>query len=343
MPARTHDEIRPLLARSKFGEKPPAVRRLILEALEILSALGVPIETKKGRKAECMALALLAVADVRRTGGWSKAKDLSTPYALKSREIIKYVNEHFGERMSPGSYDDVRREHLLLPLAADIITRSLPAAARNDSRRGYALSPSAADVVRLYGRPRWKERARAFVAATGDLSEKLAARRALEMTPVKLPNDVVVKLTPGGHNDLQKAVVEQFLPRFGHGAEVLYLGDAAKKRLHLDEDALRALRFFDLDHGELPDVVAYSKSKNWIFLIEAVHSFGAITAPRRLTLSKLTKDCAAPIVFVTAFRDRATFRKFVADLAWEQEVWIADEPDHLAHFNGDKFLGPHSR
>ncbi len=28
------------------------------------------------------------------------------------------------------------------------------------------------------------------------------------------------------------------------------------------------------------------------------------------------------------------------DVAWETEVWIADNPDHLVHFNGHKFLGP---
>jgi hypothetical protein len=28
------------------------------------------------------------------------------------------------------------------------------------------------------------------------------------------------------------------------------------------------------------------------------------------------------------------------DIAWETEVWLADNPDHLIHFNGDRFLGP---
>ena len=42
-----------------------------------------------------------------------------------------------------------------------------------------------------------------------------------------------------------------------------------------------------------------------------------------------------------AFPDRAEFRKNAADIAWETEVWIADNPDHMIHFNGDRFLGPH--
>jgi adenine-specific DNA-methyltransferase len=46
-------------------------------------------------------------------------------------------------------------------------------------------------------------------------------------------------------------------------------------------------------------------------------------------------------IYVTAFQGRRDFRKWAADISWETEVWIADDPDHLIHFNGDRFLGPH--
>ena len=42
--------------------------------------------------------------------------------------------------------------------------------------------------------------------------------------------------------------------------------------------------------------------------------------------------------FVTAFLDKSTFKKFIADLAWETEVWIAEQPEHMIHLNGDRFL-----
>ena len=45
---------------------------------------------------------------------------------------------------------------------------------------------------------------------------------------------------------------------------------------------------------------------------------------------------------MTAFPDRKIFRKFVTDLAWETEVWIAESPDHLIHFDGEKFLGSYT-
>jgi type II restriction enzyme len=121
-----------------------------------------------------------------------------------------------------------------------------------------------------------------------------------------------------------------------------YVGDTANKFLHLEKERLEALQFFELSYGELPDIVAYSEQRNWLYLIEAVHSSGAISPVRLLELKKLTEQCTADIIFVTAFLDRNTFRQFAPDIAWETEVWIAEAPDHLIHFDGEKFLGPYS-
>ena len=140
---------------------------------------------------------------------------------------------------------------------------------------------------------------------------------------------------------VKQAVIEEFLPRYGYGAEVLYVGDAARKFLVRDEARLRELDFFELAHGELPDIVAYSTQRRWLYLIEAVHSSGPVSPIRHLELARLTERCRADIVYVTAFLNRETFRKFAADISWETEVWIADAPDHLVHFNGDSFIGPH--
>ena len=34
------------------------------------------------------------------------------------------------------------------------------------------------------------------------------------------------------------------------------------------------------------------------------------------------------------------FKRHSDNVAWETEVWIAEAPDHLVHWNGEKFLGP---
>ena len=132
-------------------------------------------------------------------------------------------------------------------------------------------------------------------------------------------------------------------PRFGFGAEVLYAGDASARRLILQDDRLEELGFFEVGNGELlPDVIAYSENRDWIYLIEAVHSSGPVSQERRFELASLLAECESPILYVTAFADREKFRQWAADVGWETEVWIAYSPDHMIHFNGDKFLGPYA-
>ena len=166
--------------------------------------------------------------------------------------------------------------------------------------------------------------------------------RNLPRFPVLLPRDQTIAPGTSPLRRVRRAIIEEFLPRFGYGAEVLYVGDAASKYLVRDEARLSDLDFFELAHGELPDIVAYSPKRHWLYLIEAVHSSGPVSPIRHLELSRLTARCKADIVYVTAFLNREAFRKFAADISWETEVWIADAPDHLIHFNGDSFMGPHN-
>ena len=324
-------------------DKPGKLVKLFNESLLILSKLGIPLENLKPRELEKMAMSFLAVADVKRSSEWSKARIREGKNTLKSRDIISYINEHFEENISKGSYDDIRRKDLKLPVVAGIIIASAnkPNAARNDPTRGYSLSPEYVELICRFGQADWLETIEEFMADRPTLAERFEAARQLNQVPIKLPDGQMLQFSPGEHNLLQKAIIEQFLPRYGFGAEVLYVGDTAKKFLVRDEPKLKSLKFFELDHGELPDVVAYSEKKNWLFLIEAVHSANPISSMRLLELKRLAKNCTADIVFITAFLNRNAFRKYAPDIAWETEVWIADAPDHMIHFNGDKFLGPY--
>jgi len=325
-------------------DKPAKLVKLFNESLLILSKLGIPLDGLKPRELEKMAMAFLAVADVKRSTDWAKTRIRTGKDTLKSRDIIVYLNEHFQEKISMGSYDDIRRKDLKLPVVAGIIIASAnkPNAARNDPTRGYSLSPEYVELIRSFGQLDWLEATEEFMAERPTLAERLDAARHVGLVPIKLPGGTTIQFSPGEHNLLQKAIIEHFLPRYGYGAEVLYIGDTAKKFLVRDEAKLKSLKFFELQHGELPDIVAYSEQKNWLFLIEAVHSSGPISSVRLLELKRLAKECTADIIFVTAFLTRDTFRKFAPDIAWETEVWIADAPDHMVHFDGDKFLGPYN-
>ncbi len=324
-----------------FNEKPEEIKELINCALYILDCFGIPMESTP-RRLERMAIAFLASGDIKCIDDFKLIKDWNSGYSLKTRDIINYVNIHFSENISSGSYDDIRRKDLKLLTIAEVILRSSPNSATNDSTRGYSINPFYADLIREFGRKNWEELVYEKLKMIEPLSQKLKRERDIQRVDVILKSGITFSLSAGEHNHLQKAIIEEFLPRYGFGADVLYVGDTSDKYLFLEKEKLEKLNFFEISHEELPDVIAYSASKNWLYLIEAVHSSGPINEIRLLQLQKLTKECAANIIYVTAFLSRQKFRQFISEIAWETEVWIADNPDHLVHFNGDKFLGPYT-
>lgn len=213
--------------------------------------------------------------------------------------------------------------------------------ATNNPKRAYALHPLFADLVKHYNMPQWEEKLESYLNKIQLFKEELERKRELEKIPVRLPSGIDLQLSVGEHNVLQKSIVEDFLPRFGMGAEVLYIGDTSDKFLYMNQDMLKQIGFFTLEHEELPDVVAYCKDKNLLFLIEAVHSTGPMSEIRVRKLKKQLEKCTAVPIFVTAFLGKKSFRRWAMEIAWESEVWIADNPEHMIHFNGYKFLEIH--
>ena len=312
------------------------------EALDLLEQLGIPLERLTGARKAHLARVFLSLAGLTTRKGWAELQDADT-HQLSTKRILAYGREHWGEKRSDGSYDDVRRQDLkLLTLSGVVIAAAnKPGATTNDGTRGYGIHPVVAAVARMYATPQWAGAIDRFRKVWPSLTDELARRRELEMLPVTLPNGETIRFKPDPHNRLQELVISKFLPFFGHGAEVLYVGDATEKAKVVDEAYLKELGMFELGHEELPDIVAYSKSRNWLYLIEAVTTANPVTEERRLTLERRLAACKAERIYVTAFLDRPSFRKFAASIAWETEAWVADAPEHLVHFNGNKFLGPH--
>jgi len=315
------------------------LEKLVDETLIILTSLGIPMIGMTSRRKVKMAKAFLAVAGMKSNSSWIDVRDDNR---LRSRDVIQWMNEYLGEDISSGSYDDIRRKDLCLPVEAGIVLKSAGKenAATNDGTRPYALSAETAELLRRYGTDQWDQKLGNFMAGRVTLAEQLNKARLQNRIPITI-GDTELQFGPGEHNELQKKIIEDFLPNFGDGAEVLYVGDTEEKLLFLNEKRLKELGFFELAHDKLPDVLAYSSTKNWLFVIEAVHSANPISELRKRTLESLTAGCTADIVYVTAFLTRDSFRRFAREIAWETEVWIAEAPEHLIHFNGDKFLGPH--
>ena len=321
---------------------PQKVKRLVMNLLDILDAVGIPM-VQTERRLERMAKACLAVGHIRTE--FSEAMSSSNGQFYRTRDIIMFENEHYGEHISPGSYDDIRRQDLRLLVEAGIVVNSSSTEeqATNNPSRGYALSETFAGLLHQYGQDSWNIALNNFIADVKSLKEELARKRELQKVPVTLPNGKQIDLSYGEHNELQKAIIETFLPLFGFGAEVLYVGDTNNKFLLLEEDKLKELHFFALEHEELPDVIAYSKEKKLLYLIEAYHSTGEWNEIRVRKIKRKLQDanCTVDVAFFTAFENRNVFRQKAKDIAWETEVWIADSPEHLVHFNGYKFLEIH--
>lgn len=162
----------------------------------------------------------------------------------------------------------------------------------------------------------------------------------MQKMPVRI-NNIDFTFSPGKHNQLQKAIIEEFAPRFAPNSECLYVGDTIKKDLVKNEEKLSSLGFEITLHNKMPDMILYREDKNWIYFIESVTSVEPMDPKRILEIESITSNVTAGKIYVTAFLDFATFKKFSEQLAWETEVWISDMPDHMIHLNGDKFLGPH--
>ena len=139
-----------------------------------------------------------------------------------------------------------------------------------------------------------------------------------------------------------KDVLEKFCPLHTPGGVVLYVGDAGDKYKLFERKYLSGLGVRVDEHGKMPDVVVHFKAKNWLVLIEAVTSHGPVNIKRHNELKELFKNSTAGLVFVTAFEARKAMVRYLGEIAWETEVWVAESPTHLIHFNGERFLGPYS-
>ena len=139
-----------------------------------------------------------------------------------------------------------------------------------------------------------------------------------------------------------RAITEDFAPRFAPDSKLIFVGETQQQPQRFDEELLASLGVTIAAHGKMPDVVLYFEQRKWLLLVESVTSHGPVNTERHAELRKLFADSSVGIVFVTAFPSRVVMGRYLSEIAWETEVWVADSPSHLIHFNGDRFLGPHA-
>lgn len=306
----------------------------IEQAQEILESLGLPYAQQN----EISALTLLALAQLSEKSAWKNANNPK----LRVHDILVEIKQRYGREYAENSRETIRRRVLHQFVQAGIAIQNAddPTRPTNSGLNNYMLSDLALDAIRAYDSSTWSRKRKAFLDQQGRLLDLYQKSREQNKIPLQVADGTTYRLSPGKHNELQSAIVSEFGPRFAPGAKLLYLGDAAKKTLIFEKDLLAKLNIPASEHGKLADILLYDEKKNWLFLIEAVTAHGPISPKRHVELEKLLEKCTAARVYVTAFLDFATFKKFANEIAWETEVWIAELPSHMIHFNGDKFLGP---
>ena len=306
----------------------------ISEAKFILAALGLP----PGQQNERTALTLLALADLAPANSWDQTK---RPLR-RIHDIIVFMREAYGKHYAENSRETIRRQSVHQMEQARIVDRNPddPSRPTNSGKTVYALSFEAMKVLHGFGGAGFQSLVDDFRARHGQLQSAYKQMRKLHQIPVTLADGELVLLSPGDHNRLQAAVIAEFGPRFAPGGVLLYLGDAENRFAVHESERLADLGLSDLD-GKLPDLIIHLEPRNWLVLVEAVTSHGPISPKRLVELKELFAPCAAGLVFVTAFDTLARFRSFAADIAWETEVWVAETPEHMIHFDGERFLGPY--
>ena len=299
------------------------------EAREFLMNVGMP----KAQQADICALSILAMAGIKPDSDW---KDATNEW-IRIHDIIAFANQHYGTTYAENSRETFRKQAMHRFRTAALIEDN--GKATNSPNYRYRITDETLKVLRAWGSNSAEKQMNRFLAYHEKLVDIYASKKKMTMMPVKI-NGLDFQFSTGKHNELQKAIIEEFAPRFAPGSECLYVGDTTQKDLVKNVNKLKKLGFSITLHDKLPDVVLYREEEDWIYFVESVTSVGPMDPKRILEIMDMTKDVKSGKIFVTAFLDFATYKKFADSLAWETEVWIADMPDHMIHLNGDRFLGP---
>ena len=312
-----------------------ATTKRIQEALGVLQQLGFPRQQLNERSA----LTLLSLLDLKPDDSWAEAR---APL-MGITPMMEFFADYYGRQYAPNTRETVRRHtvHQFVQAGLAVPNPDKPSRPTNSPKAVYQIDSTALKLLRTFGTLEWPAHLAEYLASVDTLKRLYAREREATRIPVTLQNGARIQLSPGGQNILVKKILDDFCPLFTPGGRVIYMGDTEQKWAYFDPDSLRVLGVEIEEHGKMPDVVVHHTSKNWLVLIEAVTSHGPVNPKRRLELSALFANSKAGIVYVTAFLNRRVMIRYLDEISWETEVWVAESPTHLIHFNGERFLGPY--
>lgn len=307
----------------------------IKEAITLLEALGLP----KAQQNERSALSLFALLVMKPDTPWADAGN----HLIGITPIMTWAEEHFGKKYAPNTRETIRRQtmHQFCDAGIAMYNPDMPNRPVNSPKAVYQVEPSILELIRKFGTAEWDEALETNLDERETLVARYAMAREQNLIPVETADGTVLTLTPGDHSELIRKIIEDFAPRFTPGARLIYAGDTGAKLGFFDKDSLSKLGVHVNSHGKMPDVILHFTEKNWLILVESVTSHGPVDGKRHKELSELFAASQAGLVYVTAFPNRGLMSRYLGEIAWETEVWVADAPSHLIHFNGVRFLGPY--
>ena len=274
-----------------------------MDKLELAKYLLEEVGMPPKQQSTLCCLALLAMAKLTKD---TPCRQASNDW-IRIHDIIAFIGEHYGVIYAENSRETFRKQAMHAFRTAALIEDN--GKATNSPNYRYRITNEFLRVIQnmnedegvvCEANPFLVQ----FVSKHDSLSDIYASKKKMQKMPVRINNQDFT-FSPGKH--------------------------IAK---------LSQLGFEITLHDKMPDVVLYREDKNWIYFVESVTSVGPMDPKRIIEIESMTKNVSAGKIYVTAFLDFATFKKFSEQLAWETEVWIADMPDHMIHLNGDKFLGP---
>lgn len=309
--------------------------KTVAEAVDILGQFALPRAQVNERTAYC----LLALLDITPGKPWRDAK---SPL-VGITPMMDFARDNYGKDYAPNTRETFRRfsMHQMVQAGIALYNPDKPDRPTNSPHAVYQISPAALEVVKAYGTDAWADKLAAFKADAPSLAEQYARERRMDMVSVQVRDGSRVSLSPGRHNELIRAIIEEMAPRFLPGSALVYIGDTGEKWGFFDADLAARLGLQVEEHGKMPDVVLWLEERNWLVLVESVTSHGPVDSKRRIELETLFASASADKVYISAFPDKRTFARFAPDVAWETEAWVADNPTHMVHFNGTRFLGPY--
>ncbi|MCK9224449.1 MAG: restriction endonuclease [Candidatus Muirbacterium halophilum] len=288
---------------------------------------------------ERSALCLLALLNLSPDKKWQESENP----LIGITPIMDWVSKHYNKKYAPNTRETIRRYSMHQFVDAGIAIYNPDKLDRpiNSPNTVYRIESNILNLLKTFSTNDWDYNLKDYLSKKETLIARYAMDRKQNKIDVRIAKGKEISLSPGSHNELIRDVIEEFGPRFAPGSILIYAGDTGDKWGYFDESILTKLGVNIDFHGKMPDVILYFKKKNWLLLIESVTSHGPVDGKRHAELSQLFSNSSAGIVYVTAFPNRSLMGRYIVEIAWETEVWVADSPSHLIHFNGNRFLGPY--